>query len=259
MADSFEIDLSQAFPHLNKAPIIEAVIQITTRAQSSWQESDVTQRLKSALPDYPNALAMNRVQQEFVFGPQAPAQSNFQDLGWNGLRLQSADNHHVAQFNRDSFVFSRLQPYEDWESLEREAMRLWALHVALASPTEVQRLGVRFINRIQMPVGDTRFEDYIDPHPETPGGLDLPFLNFLHRETLVVPGHPYGINLTKALQLPQNFSLEGVGIILDIDIFTMQSFTVDAADLNRRLTEMRWLKNKTFFGTITSKALEALR
>jgi uncharacterized protein (TIGR04255 family) len=255
----FKIDPRQTFPHLDRAPIIEAVIEIRTRAQSPWEESKVTQRLKAALPEYPTVHSMDAVQQEIVFGAQVPPQGLVHELGWNGLRLQSADKLHVAQFNRGGFVFSRLRPYETWEQLEKEATRLWQLHVQVASPSEIQRLGVRFINRIQMPAQETRFEEYIDPSPETPRDLDLPFLNFLYRETLIVPGHNYGINLTRTLQIPQNRIVEGIAIILDIDVFTMQPFPVDDADLQRRLTEMRWLKNKSFFGTITAKALEALR
>ena len=255
----FKIDLTQTFPHLDRAPIVEAVIEIRTRAQSPWEESGVTQRLKAALPEYPTVHSMNAVQGEIVFGAQTSPQGAVHELGWNGLRFQSADELHVVQFNRDSFVFSRLRPYETWEQLEKEAKRLWQLHVQVANPSEVQRLGVRFINRIQMPTQETRFEEYIDPHPKTPHDLDLPFLDFLYRETLVMPGHNYGINLTRTLQFPQNRAMEGIAIILDIDVFTLQPFPVDDADLERRLTEMRWLKNKSFFGTITSKALEGLR
>ena len=260
MAESeLKIDLTQSFPHLNKAPIVEAVIEIRTRAEGAWEESLIVPLVKKELSGYPTALSMNAFQQEFTFGNQVPPKGATHDLGWNGLRLQTADNLHVAQFNRDSFVFSRLQPYESWEQLAAEAMRLWQIHVQIAKPKEVQRLGVRFINRVPMTVHGTRLEEYIQPHPETPRDLDIPVSNFLHRETLIVPGHDYGINLTKTLQLPQDRPLERVGIILDIDVFTMQPFPLDQGDLGRRLTEMRWLKNKSFFGTITPKALEGLR
>ena len=260
MADSeFKIDLTQTFPHLDKAPIVEAVIEIRTRAEGLWEESTVTQRLKADLPEYPNVLSMNAVRQEITLGPQAPSQGTLHELGWNGLLFESADKLHVAQFNRDSFVFSRLHPYETWEHLEKEAKRLWTLHVEVARPTEAQRLGVRFINRIPMSAHANRFEDYIRPHPETPRGLDLPFLNFLHRETLMVPGQDYGINLTRTLQIPQDRLASGIGIILDIDVFTTQPFMLDQGDLERRLKEMRWLKNRSFFGSITEEALEALQ
>jgi len=256
MGDSdFKIDLGQAFPHLNKAPILEAVIEIRTRAEAPWEEASITQSLKSQLPDYPGLLSLNQMRQQFTFGAELTPQASTHDLGWSGLRLQSADKLHVAQLKRDGFSFSRLAPYETWEQLEGEANRLWLIYVQLAKPLEVHRLGVRFINKIPMSLNSTKLEDYIQPHPETPNGLDLPFSNFLHRETLIVPGYDYGINLTRTLQRTE----EGAGIILDIDVFTTQPSQLDEAERERRLTEMRWLKNKCFFGTITKGALENLQ
>jgi uncharacterized protein (TIGR04255 family) len=51
----------------------------------------------------------------------------------------------------------------------------------------------------------------------------------------------------------------GTGLILDIDVFTTQGFDLDESILGRRLLEMRWLKNKVFFGSITGKALQMFR
>jgi len=255
----FNIDLTKSFLHLNNAPIVEAVIEIRARAQSLWEEVAITSQLKSRLPDYPNVLSLKAVRQEFTFGPAVAAEAKTHELGWDGLRFQSADSKYVCQFNRDNFVLSRLQPYETWEDLYNEAMRLWQIHVEIARPTDIQRMGVRFINRISMPPDADRFEDYIEPHPETPRELPLPFLNFLHRDTLIVPGHDYGLNLTRTLQIPQDRTSEGIGIILDIDVFTTQPFALEASGIERKLTEMRWLKNKAFFGTITSEALEGFK
>jgi len=255
----FKIDLSRTFPHLANAPIVEAVIEIRARVEAVWEESEIVPRLKSKLPDYPDTHSINAVTQQFTFETAAAPKIGTHEMGWDGLRMRSADTHHVVQFTRDSFLFSRLQPYESWEHLENEAMRLWEIHSEVAKPREIQRLGVRFINRIPMPPKETRFEDYIEPHAQTPRELDLPFLNFLHKETFVVPGSVYGINITKTLQFPQNRLVEGVGILIDVDVFTVVPFILDENGLKGRLKEMRWLKNKSFFGSITAKALEVFR
>ena len=46
-----------------------------------------------------------------------------------------------------------------------------------------------------------------------------------------------------------------IGIILDNDVFTVDPFEFQQEVLERRLAEMRWLKNKAFFGIISKKAL----
>ena len=70
------------------------------------------------------------------------------DIVHAGLKCQSEDSFYVVQFNKDSFVFSRLKPYEDWEKFSQEALRLWEIYCELPEPTEIGRIGLRFINRL---------------------------------------------------------------------------------------------------------------
>jgi uncharacterized protein (TIGR04255 family) len=256
---TFKIDLAETFPHLPHAPIVEAVIDIKGRATEPWEESAVQERFKAELPDYPQVNSQREFRHEVKIAPGHDPQQTLLDLGWKGLRLQSQDKLHIAQFNRDGFVFSRLEPYESWEQLIAEGMRLWNIHREIARPSEVQRLGLRFINRILLPPKYMEFEDYLKAPPKTPDGLDLPFHGFFHNETLAVSGHPYAVNIIRTIQRPQPPEHDRVAIILDNDVFTVQLFEFQQEILEHRLAEMRWLKNKAFFGIISEKALATFR
>lgn len=253
------IDLAEPFPHLPHAPIIEAVIEVRVRAEVPWEEEAIQAQIKAQLPDYPQVDSHREVRQEVKLAPGQESQQTLLDLGWKGLRLRSSDNLHIAQFNRDGFVFSRLPPYESWEQLVSEGMRLWGIHREIARPAEVQRLGLRFINRILLPPKYMDFEDYLKAPPKVPNGLDLPFYSFFHKETLAVTGHPYAINIIRTIQPPQPPEHDRIGIILDNDVFTMEPFEFQQEILERRLAEMRWLKNKAFFGIISRKALRTFQ
>jgi len=255
----FKIDVGESFETLPQAPIVEAVIEIRARAEGTWEESKISDELKSKLPDYPIIGSQSEFRQEVHISSGHPPETRHEDLGWKGLRFQSVDSLQVVQFNRDGFIFSRLQPYENWERFQQEALRLWEFHSALAHITEIQRLGLRFINRIVMPVRETAFEDYIQPRASSPQGLDLPFYNFFHVDQLAVPGYPYVIKIVRTLQSPRDPELEGVSILLDIDVFSERQFELRRELLLSRLSEMRWLKNKAFFGSVTKKALETFR
>jgi len=252
---TIRIDLAEPFPHLPHAPIVEAVIDVRARAEVPWEEEAIQAQIKAQLPDYPQADSRRDFRHELKMAPGQEPQQTLLDLGWKGLRLRSSDKPHIAQFNRDGFVFSRLPPYESWEQLVGEGMRLWGIHREIARPAEVQRLGLRFINRILLPPRYTEFEDYLKAPPKVPDGLDLPFHSFFHNETLAVTGHPYAINTIRTIQRPQPSEQDRVGIILDNDVFTVEPFEFQQEILESRLTEMRWLKNKAFFGIISEKAL----
>jgi len=254
-----EIKIDEPFDHLPHAPIVEAVIDIRGPAQVNWDESTAKLQLEPKLPDYAFLDSQRQFETEVQVRPGRAPQQIVRDLGWKGVRFQSLNKLHIAQFNRNGFVFSRLEPYENWKQLYDESRRLWNMFKELSQPVEIQRIGVRFINRIKLPVGELRFEDYIQPAPESPRGLELPFHGFMHHDTLAVPGHPYAINVIRTIQPPQGASGSGAALILDIDAFTSQVFELGDNLLARRLREMRWLKNKVFFGSITEKVRETLR
>jgi uncharacterized protein (TIGR04255 family) len=67
---------------------------------------------------------------------------------------------------------------------------------------------------------------------------------------LSVPGHPYFVNFISTIQPSPN----GIALIIDIDVFR-GPFSLGDVDLEFSLAEMRWLKNKLFFGSVTQKTL----
>jgi uncharacterized protein (TIGR04255 family) len=254
-----KIKIAEGFEHLPHAPIVEAVIDIRARAAQKLEESSVRSNLEPRLDGYGFLDSRKEFHGEVKLEPGKPPSQVVRDLGWKGLRFRSSDEKHIVQFNRDGFAFSRLEPYVDWEQLSGEGLRLWSIFKELAQPVEIQRIGLRYINRIQLPPGELLFEDYIQPAPVSAYDLDLPFHKFMHHDTLAVPGHPYAINMIRTIQPPASAGSSGIALILDIDVFTGQAFEPDDTLLARRLLEMRWLKNKMFFGSITQKALAMFR
>ena len=252
------INIDEPFQALAHTPIVEAVIDIRAHPAAPLGEAMLKPQLEAGLSGYQFLDSMQHVQihHEVNLAGGAPISPVIRELDWEGLRFQSDDKKHIAQFNRDGFVFSRLEPYQSWERLYEEGMRLWHVYVELAQPVEIHRIGLRYINRIQLPPDELRFEEYLKPSPVPPNGLDLPFHGFLHQDTLAVPDYPYALNVIRTMQPPREPGVQGLGLILDIDTFTTQGCELDEAVLKQRLLEMRWLKNKVFFGSVTPTALK---
>jgi uncharacterized protein (TIGR04255 family) len=249
------IDTDEKFPHLPRAPIVEAVIDIRAHSAVAFEEEAVRSSVLLRLDDYSYLDSPREFRQELEFNGGKPPRHSFQDLGLKGLRFQTSDKKQIVQFNRDGFVYSRLEPYPDWQSFANEGLRIWQIFCEIFQPIEINRIGLRFINRIELPPDELRFENYIKPAPEPPRDLELPFMGYMHHDTLAVLGYPYAINLISTIQPPQAEANTGMGLILDIDVFTIQGFELDEERLTRTLEEMRWLKNKAFFGSVTEKAL----
>jgi len=256
------IDHDQKFPHLEKAPIVEAIIDFRARAVAPWVEDDITSKITSALQDYPGIQNIGsfsliaQLQPPQDSDPVPSLTATQEDHGWLGVRAESKDGCFVASFTRDGFALSRLAPYEDWNSFLNEALRLWQVYCKLASPHEVLRLGVRFINKLEVPVQDLDFSDYFLGLNEEPEGLGT--AHFLNQLLLALPGYPYLVKRVQTFQhdRPNNATL---ALLLDIDAFCSEPCDVNSRTINERLADLHWLKNHVFFNSFSGKALEKCR
>jgi uncharacterized protein (TIGR04255 family) len=249
----FKIDIAETFEHLPHAPIVEAVIHWRARAEKPQPPDDFKQSLQARLPGYSDPKAQHKVQMEATVVPGA-AGSMVHRAQWIGWRFESADKLHVAQFSRDGFAFSRLAPYEDWDRFTAEARRLWQVYREIAEPTEIQRLGVRVINVIE-PVELDCLDEVLVLPPKSPAALPLEVAEFTHQTTFNVPSYPYQLNLIQTIRPPSSGQARDAGLILDLDVFTTQPQSADDQEVDRRLAEMRWLKDKAFFSCLTPEAV----
>jgi len=247
------IDLAETFPHLSKAPIVEAVIAISVVPSVTWDEISLQSELKRLLPDFPKIEPLRKTRLQFT--PEKQVNPMIEDLGCIGFKFQSSDNLHIAQFNKEAFVFSRLKPYEDWSQLSGEALRLWAIYYELLKPREVIRVGLRFINRIAIMQERVELSDYYRHPPDSLKELNWPLAGYLHHDVIRVPGTQHSVNLIKTVQ---NIAGE-IGLILDIDVFMAKRFEYNELHLKQFLEEMRWVKNKIFFTSLTEKIIEELK
>lgn len=247
------LDLNETFPPLAHAPIVEAVIAWRARAGVLLENDAFRHALGQQLPDYPilKDLSLQRVRLQFAESVQESRSDT-----WTGIRAESADKLHIAQLTRDGLLFSRLQPYQSWQQFRTEAIRVWRVYETIARPLEISRLAVRFINRISIATDDLQGEKVLQTPPQPPRGLALNLHSYLHQDTWTVPGYPYTVIIRKTIQTPRESAMGEAGLILDIDAFTVEAFAVNEALTENRLAQMRWLKNKVFFSSITPEALE---
>jgi uncharacterized protein (TIGR04255 family) len=254
---TFQFDLDEQFSHLPSAPIVEAVIHWRARAEKPWEAESLRQQLSQRLPNYPKCQPQHELQLEaqFVGHDSATQQRRVRLLGY---RLVSADGRYIAQFQHDGLVFSRLEPYNEWDTFSNEALHVWQTFLDLSRPVEVQRLGVRFVNRIVLPKL-AQLSRYLSRPPRCLEPLGLPMSHFLYRSIHDVPGHPFQINVTQTIQPPTPPQTEGFGLILDIDVSTTQAFDCDDRILREHLAKMRSLKDKAFFSLLKPKAIESFK
>jgi uncharacterized protein (TIGR04255 family) len=160
-----------------------------------------------------------------------------------------------VQARLDGFTFNRLKPYKDWESLRDEARKLWQHYTQIASPKNITRVALRYINRIEIPLPMRDFKDYILTIPEIAPGLPQGLANLFMRLIIPVPAMNASAIVTEAFD-PPAASSSVLPFIVDIDVSCEALFDVDAVEVWETFEKLRELKNEIFFKSITDRAKE---
>ncbi len=253
----FKIDLEEIFEKLPKAPIVEAVIHWRAQPAEKIIPTTFLNQLRERLPDYPVVQPQHELEINHQSGPSGSSLS--QSHAWQAFQFASADQINVAQFGRNGLVVSRLAPYEHWEPFRKEALRLWQVYNDLAAPPEVQRLGVRYINLLPIDsISDAG--KLLAKLPSFPGSFELTLDQFTNQTKFEVPNKEYALNLIQTIQPAPPNAEHRLNLVVDIDVFTtLATVPNNESDRNRMLAEMRWIKNKSFFGLFSKSAIEQFR
>lgn len=246
-----------AFPHLNNAPITEAIIDFRVRLPGAFE----ILRLKEAHPqlsaDYPTIEEQQVTQQQFEQRLGQPPKLMVRSQGVLGYRFRSGDSKSIVQFRRNGFTFNRLKPYPSWDQVFPEACRLWNIYSTVAGPEEISRIAVRFINRLQLPLPNLEFSDYLTAPPPLPQGVPQSLSGFLTQVVIQDPETKLAANVVQALEPPLNEQY--VSMILDIDVYQRDVSQLTLEAVLGQFAKLREMKNRIFFGSLTEKALALFR
>jgi len=175
------------------------------------------------------------------------------DEGLHGYQFQSADGCDIAQFRVDGFTYNRLKPYTDGEAVLSEALRLWAIYVAIAAPPAVSRAALRYINHLPLPGSVLEMDRYLTAAPKCPEGLPGDVLRFLSRH--LVQSHEFDFRAMMTMSSEPMVGGNGLTILVDIDVFREAEMGTESPEIRPALETLREAKNRAFFGALTEDAV----
>ena len=213
--------------------------------------------------DYPHSSTRDLIQAALQFDAgQSAASSSRKVIGYI---FHSSDRKQAVQARLDGFTFSRFAPYQNWETLKAEALRVWKIFVPAISPRRITRIGLRYVNQINLPLrdGTLTFEHYLRTFPkmgDEDGPTELIEQLFMRLVLPQVDLQGYLI-LTESFAPPQPpLPYTSIGVILDLDLFRDHcSFEVQSNEIWDILDRFRERKNRYFESSITDAARELFK
>jgi uncharacterized protein (TIGR04255 family) len=234
-------------------PITEAIIEITFGSELQIRDFEKIEKKFNKI--YPNRQQL--ITSTINFGANSSGGSVKVDHQQGGVRLSSNDEADILILSRQKLAAARLAPYQGWEHLYdkiKSGLKFWK---SVAKTQAIARVGVRNINRIDIPIddqGNIENQDYLSIYPKLPKSLDKPMLNYLNQVTLPTTNEFWNAQITSTV-IPSP-KVNHISLLLDIDVFRTNDIPIKEEDFLKCLSDVRDIKNYLFEECVTPKAKE---
>lgn len=242
--------------HYSRSPLTEAVIDVRVALPDTITLETLAQIQAGQEDSYPTRQNAIFVQGQLSVNRDVPPATVSRTH--TGYRFVSQDERQVIQARLDGFTFSRLAPYESWESFRDEGQRWWLRYRELTQPKTIQRVAVRYINRLDLPLPLNDFKDYLRTVPEVSPDMPQALDGYFMQLRLPQPDLKATLLLNEAL-IPPPPTPQTIPVLLDIDLFREVDSPQTEMELWAYFEQLRLRKNDIFEACITEKMRELIR
>ncbi len=239
---------------LASPPISEALIDIRMIAPGPVDRGILEPLISQFRQRYPKVDEQREFTAEFKVEAGKMLPPSARELGFRAIRLTSEDGRRIVQLGTAGLTFNNVKEYIGGDQLIAEALNLWEPFAATTGASAVVRLGLRFINKLNLPfkTGDdlTRF---LTKPGDVPSGVPDRISNFLTR--VVSHDDETGAVVIVTQKLDTAGESELVPVILDIDVSLARAQETSRQGLLPLLASLRTLKNRCFFALLTEEAV----
>ena len=241
---------------LHNSPVVVALAQLKFNVPNFKIEDVVSQcdtQLKHTLQ-----IRRNNIQVGLNFGRTAIPLGESKVSGVSNAEIGSYIYYTKSQktkleISKDTITFIDENPYLNWENFKTQTLNYLKILSSVFANAEVTRVSIRFVNRFTLD-DFTNPEDYINT-----------FITSKEGET-TYPLNQYGFRLM--MDVPQtdiytivNHNIENASqgkyiYTLDIDVLDKQKLVFDIDTISDSLENLRDIRNRIFFDTITAKTIE---
>jgi len=239
------------YPQLARPPLREALVDIKLRELLPVGWLDELEEAK--FDDFANPQPMKQSAIRFELLQDKPARAVVDSEQPFGRRYNNRDESRILQVRRNGMTLSILKNYTKWEDLKESARASWDQYLQIAGPINVERLAVRYINAVEMNLGDD-YDRYLTAGPRIPSELPQVVSNFVQRVEI-----PFERDGAMAI-VTQTFGPPAEGkasVILDIDVFCSCLLKGTSTDLWVRLDNLRNIANDIFFASVAPEVLKS--
>ena len=241
-------------------PIEEALCEFRFHPDQEWNLT-IPGKLHGELADEYSGKPQEQKVASITLNAQEgqPARFSF-DEGSARTQLVTEDGKRLVGIGKDVLSVHMLRPYQDplrqeeggWNEFRPRIVEALAAYWKVMQPRGVNRVGIRYVNRIIIPQRLVRIESYLKSALPNVSGLPDRLTSFMSR---VEYSYEDGVRLVLS-QGPTDAPEAHVGLLLDLDVIWEASEWVGQAEAVARADDLRAREREAFEAVVTDEARE---
>ncbi len=240
------------------APIVEAILDIKFKLPEGEDSLKKLEKFQKTIEDRFPKKTIRRTQKA---GLQFSSEKAFTVTPSSSEILGYISNDPIedrtVQARLDGYTYNKLKPYDKWDVFREEGRELWNLYLDIVQPEKIERIALRYINRIEVPMPMNSFEEYFKTFPQLATGLPQTLSHFFIQ--FVIPCDKISAYARVTLTVEKPTNDKKLPIIFDIDVFRDVIYVDNKEEIWEDFEKMRAFKNDVFFKSITAKTEELFK
>ncbi len=237
-------------------PITEAVIELQFATPLDVDDmAKVSADLKSLYP-LQQPITDVRVHLNLPSGQQVVTTAH--PIETHGSRLSTGNQEQIVLVWPQIFVCSQLAPYPGWDAFFERFCRDWGVWKRSLGYRKITRIGVRYINRIDIPAAApiVQHEEYLNVYPHMPAMFQT---LMAYSVVAQLPLPEIGSILTLNSSSSPSPLLGHTAFIIDQDIAKESDVPQNDNSIYTLLNQIRAKKNEVFEACIKPPARELFK
>ena len=158
------------------------------------------------------------------------------------------DRRMIIQLGPRLLVINALRPYPSWEAFKRRIDMAWKILQEVVEVTGLDRIGLRYINEIQIPDQPADLHKYLAFYPFVGQSLPQRMVSFIAGAVF-----PYADDRDRCRVQVTPAGGDRSAVILDIDYFLARSRAVSPADASEWVEQAHGEVEAVFEGCVTER------
>ena len=235
-----------------RPPLIEALCEFRFDPGQPWDWTIPGLLYAELGKEFPKKREQRAYEIALQEGPKEAKHSLRQELA--RMQFLREDESALMQIGHDILAVNHLRPYPSWPNLRALIGRILNAYRKVASPKGFHRIGLRFINRLEIPEKSPfEIEDYLTAIPAIPRNLPQTFARWLQRTDL-----PFeeidGMLTLQTASVVDSEPADSTVFMLDLDCWTVEPGKIELDQAMDWVERAHAKVEEAFEASITDKA-----